>query len=148
MIVSKIINSERIEGLHPRFKQLFDFIKSNNLLSMHLGRISLDGDNLFINNVLVNGVDKSLQILEMHQDYIDVHVLLKGHEVIGWKPLSEIKAYTHQYVHDTDCALSDDKPIQYFDLNEGDFAIAFPEDAHAPAISDGKIRKLIGKVRM
>ncbi|MEG0700589.1 MAG: YhcH/YjgK/YiaL family protein, partial [Muribaculaceae bacterium] len=112
MIVSKIINSERIEGLHPRFKQLFDFIKSNNLLSMPLGRISLDGDNLFINNVLVNGVDKSLQILEMHQDYIDVHVLLKGHEVIGWKPLSEIKAYTHQYVHDTDCALSDDKPIQ------------------------------------
>jgi beta-galactosidase beta subunit len=33
-------------------------------------------------------------------------------------------------------------------LKKGEFCIVYPEDPHAPAISNGKIRKLIGKVKV
>ena len=49
MIVSNLQNSSRIEPLHPLFKQLFDYVKSHDLLHTPCGRIELDGDNLFIN---------------------------------------------------------------------------------------------------
>ena len=51
MIVSNLSNSSRVEALHPLFKTLFDYVKNNDLLHAELGRIVIDGDNLFINNV-------------------------------------------------------------------------------------------------
>jgi len=34
----------------------------------------------------------------------------------------------------------------YIELLPDDFVIVYPEDAHAPNISDGQIRKLVAKV--
>ena len=48
MIVSNLQNSQRIEGLHPLFKPLFDYVKTHDLLHTDLGRIEIDGENLFI----------------------------------------------------------------------------------------------------
>ena len=43
MIVSNLQNSQRIEGLHPLFKSLFDYVKTHDLLHADLGRIEVDG---------------------------------------------------------------------------------------------------------
>ena len=64
MIVSRLENSSRIESLHPLFKQLFDYVKTHDLLNAPLGRIELDGDNLFINNVNPECVPADKQVLE------------------------------------------------------------------------------------
>ena len=53
MIVSNLQHSARIEPLHPLFKQLFDYVKSHDLLHTPCGRIELDGNNLFINTASV-----------------------------------------------------------------------------------------------
>ena len=37
MIVSNLQNSQRVEKLHPLFKQLFDYVKSHDLLHEELG---------------------------------------------------------------------------------------------------------------
>ena len=34
-----------------------------------------------------------------------------------------------------------------FTLSPGEFVIFFPEDAHAPCIGEGVIRKMVAKVR-
>ncbi|MFR9520406.1 MAG: YhcH/YjgK/YiaL family protein [Rikenellaceae bacterium] len=148
MIVTSLKYSQRVESLHPRFKVLFDYIKSNNLLEMPLGRVEVDGDNIFINNVEIDGVARENQPLEMHQLYIDVHILLRGEETIGWKSIDELENISKTYDSDSECALSNDTPTSYTTLREGEFMIVYPEDPHAPAISDGKIRKLIAKVRL
>lgn len=148
MIISNLRYSDRVEGMHPLFKRLFDYVKSHNLLEAEIGKIVLDGDELFINNVELEGVSKSDQVLEMHRSYIDVHILLKGEETIGWKSIDRIKNYTQHYEEEGDCAISDDKPELYTTLYPGDFMIVYPEDLHAPAIGEGKIRKLIAKVRL
>ena len=53
MIISKLGNSYRIESLHPLFKKLFEYVKQHDLLNQPTGKIVLDGDNLFINNVAI-----------------------------------------------------------------------------------------------
>ena len=95
MILTTLNDSQRIEPLHPLFKTLFDYVKQHNLLDAPLGRIEIDGDNLFINNSLAEGVARDAQVLEIHRKYIDVHILLEGNETIGWKPLGEIKHFSN-----------------------------------------------------
>jgi len=148
MILSNLQNSERIEGLHPLFKMLFDYVKTHDLLNAPLGRIELDGDKLFINNVELNGIAADKQVLEYHKEYLDVHILLAGEETIGWKPTGDIKEISQPYNKEKDCALSPEKAQDYIALKPGDFMIVYPEDAHAPTIGEGKIRKLIGKVKL
>lgn len=148
MIVSNLKNSERIEGLHPLFKTLFDYVKSHDLLHADLGRIEIDGERLFINNVNPECVAAEKQVLELHHDYIDVHILLEGAERIGWKALEDLQKETKTYSKEEDCALYSDIPTTYVDLLPGQFAIVYPEDPHAPIIGNGKIRKLIAKVRI
>ena len=134
MIVSNLQNSQRVEGLHPLFKTLFDYVKTHDLFHAELGRIEIDGDNLFINNVNPECVARDKQVLELHRDYIDVHMLLKD----------EVKPYEAN----GDCALYSDAPTTFVDLLPGQFMIVYPEDPHAPLIGQGKIRKLIAKVKL
>lgn len=148
MIVSSLHNSWRVEELHPAFKRLFDFVKKNDLLNMPLGQIKIDGDNLFINNVNPACVTQEEQVLEMHRDYIDVHILLEGEETIGWKAIEDIMHISKEYDKEGDYALSDDAPTAFVTLAPGQVCIVWPEDPHAPVIGKGKIRKLIGKVKI
>ena len=148
MIVSNLQNSERIESLHPLFKQLFDYVKTHDLLHTECGRIELAGDDLFINNVNPTCVSASDQVLEVHRNYIDVHILLEGKERIGWKALEDVTDLKQAYQKEGDCALYSDTPTSFVDLLPGQFLIVFPEDPHAPVIGGGKIRKLIGKVKI
>ena len=104
MIVSNLQNSQRVERLHPLFKTLFDYVKTHDLFHAELGRIEIDGDNLFINNVNPECVARDKQVLELHRDFVD--------------------------------------------LLPGQFMIVYPEDPHAPLIGQGKIRKLIAKVKL
>lgn len=148
MIVSNLQNSQRVEGLHPLFKVLFDYVKSHDLLHADLGRIELKGDELFINNVNPECLPADKQVLELHRDYVDVHILLEGAERIGWKAIEDLAAEKKPYEEGGDCALYSDVPTTFVDLLPGQFAIVYPEDPHAPIIGTGKIRKLIGKVKI
>lgn len=148
MIVSNLQNSQRVESLHPLFKRLFDYVKTHDLLHAELGRIEIEGDALFINNVNPECVPADKQVLEVHHDYIDVHILLEGAERIGWKAIEDVTDETKPYEKEGDCALYADAPTTFVDLLPGQFVIVYPEDPHAPVIGKGKIRKLIAKVKL
>lgn len=146
MIVSNLQNSQRIESLHPLFKTLFDYVKTHDLLHAELGRIEIDGERLYINNVNPECVAPEKQVLELHRDYIDVHILLEGTETIGWKALEDLQNEVKAYSEEEECALYSDVPTAYVNLLPGQFVIVYPEDPHAPIIGQGRIRKLIAKV--
>lgn len=148
MIVSNLENSFRIEELNPLFKKLFDYVKSHDLLHEELGKVTINGDDLFINNVAPECVDQENQKLEVHRRYLDVHILLEGKERIGWKPLENCVELEQEYDEVGDCALYNEPASAYVDLLPGQFVVVYPEDAHAPVIGNGKIRKLIAKVKL
>lgn len=146
MILSHLSDCERYEALHPLFKQVFDYVKSNDLLHVPAGRIVIDGDKLFINVSDANLVPAESQKLEVHRKYIDIHFPLSGAEIVGWSPLSRLNESEAPFDVENDFALYAETPSTYFTALPGDFYIVYPEDAHAPVIGEGVLRKLIVKV--
>ena len=148
MIISDLKASKRTEQLHPLFKAAFDYIKSHDLLAMPLGRIELDGDRLFINNVESELVEKDNQIIEVHRRYIDIHVPLDGEETIGWKPLADLSVVDKAYDDEADFTTFAESASAYLTLKPGQFLVAWPEDGHAPIIGRGRLRKAIVKIKL
>jgi YhcH/YjgK/YiaL family protein len=147
MVLTNIQDFKRYEGLNPYFKVLADYLEGHDLLAAELGRIVIDGDNLFINNVKTEGVPADKQVLEMHKSYIDIHILLQGSETIGIKATGKVASFSKEYDEAGDYMLSEEKADCYVQMHPGDMIICFPEDAHAPVIGSGPIRKAIAKVR-
>lgn len=148
MVLSTIKDCERIESLHPLFKKAFDYVKTHNLLNTPCGRVEVQGDDIFINNCNPELVPAEKQVLECHRQYIDIQILFEGEETIGWKPLADCTNETKSYDGSADCALYAEPASTYVTLKPGQLAIFWPEDAHAPVIGEGKVRKAIVKVKL
>lgn len=147
MIIGTLENAERYYPLHPGFKPLFEFVKGNDFDKLPAGKIYLQGKDVFVNNATIEPKKADNQPLEMHRDYIDVHIALEDGEVFGWKPIEHLSK-EGEYNPAKDCALVDDPAEIYVTLKKGDFVIVYPEDPHAPNIGTSTIRKVIGKIRL
>lgn len=141
MVICDLKDSARLEALHPLFKMAFDYLKSHNFLEIPLGKIEIKGDELFINNAESELRTKEAQQLEMHRRYIDIHVPLDGKEIIGWTPTADLDEAK-------DVAKSKGPVHTYFVVRPGQMVIDWPEDAHAPIIGEGKLRKAIVKIKL
>lgn len=148
MIHANLKDSGRVDSLHPLLKRLFDYVKSHDFTDVPFGRIELDGNNLFINYSEVKGMKEEEQVLEYHQQYMDVHIPLSAPEVFGWKATCDLKHLCQEYDAKKDCALSDDKPTSFVTIGVGEFVIVYPEDAHATNISPVNFRKLVAKIKL
>lgn len=149
MIIASLENTVRTERIHPLFKKLFEYVRSHDLRRLPAGRITLQGDDLFINLSDTTLCGEMEQKLEVHRKYIDVHFPLSGEERVGWSDLSSLGERSEK-AFDTanDFALYAVPASVCFTINPGDFYVMFPEDAHAPAIGRGKLRKAVAKVRV
>ncbi|MBR3733626.1 MAG: YhcH/YjgK/YiaL family protein [Bacteroidaceae bacterium] len=153
MVVARIEDGARYYALHPLLKPLFEYVKANNLLTAPAGRITLQGDDLFINVNDSTLVSRGEQKLEVHRRYIDVHFPLSCAEDFGWRHLSTLGESDAPFDEANDYALYTAPADKWFTLCPGEFCIVWPEDAHAPVVRpDGAvgsvIRKLVAKLRI
>lgn len=147
MVIAHLNDSERYASLHPLFKQLFDYVKSHDLSQVPAERITLDGERLFINVADPTLKAPEDQVLEVHRRYIDVHFPLTGEEIMGWSPMSVLTTESvNPFNEEDDYAIYTEQAQSYHTIHPGEFAIVWPEDAHAPIIGKGTLRKLIAKV--
>jgi len=146
MILDSLKNASAFLSLNPRFKKAFDYIRNNDLSKMEPGKIILDGDHIFISLVELDGKKPEAAKMEAHKKYIDIQIVLAGQETMGWTAIEHCKNEINPYNAENDIVFYTDKPTAYVTVNPGEFAIFFPEDGHAPAISDGHIKKAIVKV--
>lgn len=146
MIVDSLQNSERIECIHPLFKKAFDYIKETDFSQVKDGKIETDDPGLYFSIVNIRGKDPQDATLETHQKYIDIQVPIVGVESIGWKAGDELMIISEVYNEEKDVTFYHDFPTTYTKLYPGQFAVYFPEDAHAPGVGQGDIRKVIAKV--
>ena len=149
MLVSTLAQSARAERLHPLFKKLFDYVKTHDLTKVPAGRIVLQGEELFINVDDATLRSREEQKLEVHRRYIDVHFPLSGVETVGWCSLETLtEASDALFDAEKDFALYTVPASSYFEVQPGSFYIVWPEDAHAPIIGEGRLRKAIAKVQV
>ncbi len=147
MIIGSLQNTERIEMLHPAFKKVFSYLKSHDLLSLPVGTVELEKEVIRINVDEVQARKKPDALLETHDKYIDIQLPLVGEETFGWQAREKLgngKGYEER----NDFNLYTDPCSLYFTLLPGEFVIFFPEDAHAPLIGHGKMKKVVVKIRV
>jgi YhcH/YjgK/YiaL family protein len=148
MIVDVLENTGRYESLNPRFKAAFNFLRTTDLSALPLGKQELDGNELFINVQEVDGKTPEVARMETHDAYIDIQVPLSATETMGWIARKNLKASPEGYNKEKDITFYGDKTDNLIRIHPGSFAIFFPEDGHQPCIAEGKIRKVIIKVKL
>lgn len=148
MIIDSLENADRYIGLHKNFAKAFEFIKSQNLGTIAVGKYPIDGTDIHASVTAKEGVTAADAKFEAHDHYMDIQVCPESTEQIGWKPRSECHQPKAGYNAEKDVTFFNDQPDMYFQLKAGQFAIFFPEDVHAPMIGDGTIKKLVVKVKI
>ena len=78
MVLGTLKDSARYEALHPLFARVFAYVKEHDLLHAELGRIELEGDTLFINNVEPATVLQADQLAQHRQLRASTCVLRRG----------------------------------------------------------------------
>ncbi|MDD4993014.1 MAG: YhcH/YjgK/YiaL family protein [Paludibacter sp.] len=148
MILDSLKNAGLYESIHPRFKQAFDYLCSNDLLTLPFGKVELDGKNLFVNVVNAEGRTTETARMETHINYIDIQVPVTGAETMGWLAGAELSEITDPYNTDKDVSFFADKASNFIVVQPFEFAVFFPTDGHQPQIFEGVQKKIIVKVRV
>jgi biofilm protein TabA len=132
MILDTLPLWQRYAAIHPRFAAAFSFLDGVTPATAD-GRHDIDGDALYALVQRYRTRSAAGMQLEAHRRYIDVQFIARGREVIHWAPLASLSEVTLPYDTTKDAGLfalpAATVPLR---LVAGQFAILFPDDAHAP----------------
>ncbi len=147
MVVDTLDKLSFYESLNPLFKDIVDFLKTNDLNKLEEGKHFIKGDDLFVNIQTAKGKTRETAKLETHRRMLDIQIPLDNNETYGYMPLADLP----------EAAYNDEKDVTkypgvvaetFVNCKPGEFAIFFPWDGHQPCIGEGNIRKAIFKVKM
>ncbi len=147
MIIDSVKGFERYSKLHPLFEKVWNYMRKTDFENLAPGKYTIEGTDIYC--TLWEGEGKGLDIpkLEVHDSYIDIHLLLEGEETIGHRDRGKCIGENIEYNQEKDIAYLDEAPENFVILTPGNFAMIYPHDAHAPLIGTGKIKKCIFKVK-
>ena len=146
MILSTLSQADRYKSLHPLFPRAFEFIRNTDLTALKPGVHHIIDKQLFVIVEEAEGRTRAEAKLECHRKYIDIQLVLEGTDEMGWKPLADCHQPVSDYSEERDIRFFNDAADSWISTPANTFCIFFPDDAHAPLVSTGKIRKLIFKV--
>ncbi|HSN62489.1 MAG TPA: YhcH/YjgK/YiaL family protein [Ferruginibacter sp.] len=149
MIIDTIQNASKYFSVHPLFEKAFEYISQTDLANTEDGKYDIaEGLLAIISNAPGKTIETSLAKFECHDKNIDIQLCVDGVETIGWKPKEKCITPNGDYNDEKDVRFFGDAPDMFFQLTNGQFAIFFPEDVHAPMIGEGAIKKLVMKVKI
>lgn len=147
MVIDSLAQAKRWECVNLGFKQVFRYLKSVEWETLPPGRIVLDEGRVWLQVEEPLGREAEEARLEAHDRFIDIQLPLAGEETFGWSWRGDLRMEAAGgYDGERDIVFYDDRPAAHFTLRAGQFAIFFPEDAHAPCIGQGRLRKIVAKV--
>ena len=149
MIIDTIKNASKYFSAHPLFAKAFEYIGQTDLANALDGKSDIaEGLKAIFSNAQGKTKEASLSKFECHDKNIDIQLCIKGVETIYWKPREKCITPNGDYNAEKDVRFYNDAPDTAFQLTNGQFAIFFPEDVHAPMIGEGEIKKLVIKVKI
>ena len=146
MILAGLIESDRYCALHPLFARAFEFLRNTDLKALEPGKHSVQGEEIFALVEACTGRTRAEAKLECHRRYIDIQQVLEGIDEMGWKPVAKCVDPATDYDAARDIRFFNDAPSSWIATPPGSFCLFFPDDAHAPLVSTGFIRKVVVKI--
>lgn len=147
MVIDTLENLKLYVSTCPLFKDVVEFIEANDLNALPEGKTMIKGGDLFVNVQNAKGKTADEAVMETHNVMIDIQIPLDGPETYGYTPLCKLPATEYNAEKDI-TKYPGVKAESYVTCTPGMFAIFYPQDGHAPCISDApSIKKAIFKVK-
>jgi biofilm protein TabA len=149
MILDTLPLWHRYTALNPRFVRAFEFLQQLGP-DPAPGRHEIDGDAVYALVQRYHTRPATGIPLEAHRRYIDIQYLVHGQEAIHWAPLTSLSQVAMPYDASKDAALFlPSTAVVPVPVHAGQFALLFPDDAHAPCciwIAPADVLKVVVKV--
>jgi len=163
MIHDRLENAATYSGLSECFGKAFVWLSAQGkggLAALTEGRISIDGDDIYALVQAYETEAREKRSYETHRRYADIQLVLAGRETIvyrqfgagtvlapGLAPLEALSDY-NEAKDAASWRLAGGIDVV---LEAGEFAVFFPQDAHAPKVASptpSPVRKVVVKVRV
>lgn len=147
MIKDNLKNAKKYYKLSDNLKKGLVWLQKSDLKSMEDGKYIIDGEKVFAN--IQTYTTKDDAPYERHLKYIDIQCMILGKEIVGvtnYKNCSSIENYNQE--KDIEF-LTNNVADNFHILQEGEFVVFFPQDAHKPALKFNQnqiVKKVVVKV--
>jgi len=136
---------------HPVIVEAIERLKQIADSNPEPGRIEVQGDAIYANVMTFEAKEAEQLLAEKHEQYIDIHCVLEGEEIIGWSPEQEEQKPEQLYNEEQDYALytAAEDELQLV-CKPGQFIILYPFDIHRPGMGKAgtTIKKVVMKLKL
>lgn len=150
MLVTSLPTADQNDYLSARMHAAYAFLREADLAHLPLGRVDVDGDDVFANVQEYDTVPAGQKQMEAHRCYYDVQFVVEGEELLQYAPLEGLEPVgAFDEATDFGFFATPETPSNIV-LSAGDLAVLAPEDAHKPGCAvgaPGHVRKIVVKVR-
>lgn len=133
MILDKLCEAAKYEGMHPLFHEAFEFLKT--AADRENGRYELS-NGMYVIIMEANTHAPEDGMFEAHRKYIDIQYLFEGHSACVWAHTPNLTVKT-PYDEEKDAGFFTGEGAE-IPVSGGEFYILYPEDAHEPHRTHGK----------
>ncbi|WP_067516416.1 YhcH/YjgK/YiaL family protein [Endozoicomonas ascidiicola] len=148
MIFDHISNIEKYRNL-PWLYGALEAMQPTNAESFIPGQIVIDEQTLFLNCNAYTSKPESECFFETHKDYIDVHFMIEGEEIIAHNDMSSLRE-SKPYIQDDDVSLYKGNIQTQFVLKAGWFVVFMPGEPHLVGLHTANknvpVKKIVAKV--
>ena len=132
MLTTTLDLAEKYDYLSEKFEKAYEFLKTQDLNTLPVGTIEIDGRDIFASVQEYDTVPWDQIPFEAHNKYFDIQYIVSGRELFGYAKRGSLKE-TAPYNDSYDVILfHEPESCSRILLEAGDFAIVPPEDAHKP----------------
>ena len=146
MIKDKLENAKIYYSVSENLKIGLEWLQNQNLKDMLDGRYEIS-DSVYA--TIQTYLTKDDAKYEAHRKYIDIQYMIQGIEKIGVIDIQNcISSMGYDEVKDLEF-FEDCKREDFLTINEGEFLILYPHDAHKPSIAINEkdiVKKVVVKV--
>lgn len=143
MIKDRLENAKIYYNLSENLKKGFEWLEHTDLKNIDNGHYVIDGEDVFAS--VQTYETKEDANYETHRKYIDIQYMIKGFELVGATDISNCETcIEYDLEKDLEFYICPNQPPKQT-LNEGEFLVFYPHDAHQPSICP-KEKSLVKKV--
>jgi YhcH/YjgK/YiaL family protein len=147
MILDSLTNASLFYPLGSHIRRALEFAQSTDLLTLELGRHTIDGDKLFALVQEYQPKPANQGRYEAHRRYWDLQIVARGEEAMGWNRL-EAMQIAEPHSNEKDVAFFQGTGFLFL-VPAGNFTIFAPHDVHLPGVEtvrSEQVRKVVIKM--
>ena len=146
MIINTLQNLELYSNTFANLKLAVSYLKSSDLCQLQEGKNEISEDFYIVKNIGEKKSDFN-GILEVHRDWIDIHIPLTDDEIIVYKALSDCSVIEKEYDKENDYMLYQEDDLAQVVVPKGYFCVIDTSMCHMAMLGEGRLEKLIMKIR-